>query len=198
MEEIIISSGESQKHSVWDEYVPIIHSARVIDVYLTDAIAAPANYNQFVHTLDKAHPGDTVNLFVNNGGGSVDAAFMIADAISRSEAHVVARISGTVASAATMIILACDELVVAPFTQWMSHNYSYGTQGSGSQVKEYVNFTDRELTAAVKTIYAGFLTDPEMKSISTDDKELWFGAAEVEERWANKIKYDLGMTDAPV
>jgi len=181
--------------TVWQEYVPIIINGRTVDIYLTDEIKTPSTYNQLIHTLNTAYPGDTINLVINNGGGSVDSAFMIVDAITNSDAHVVAKLSGIVASAATMITMYCDDIEVAPFTQFMCHNYAYGASGSGNQVKEYVNFTDKELTSAVKIIYAGFLTEAEMAQISLDDKELWFGADETVERWGKKVLHTLSATE---
>lgn len=186
------------KKSVWDEYVPIVRKAREIDVYLTDAIDVPATYNELLATINEAMVGDTVNLYINNGGGAIDSAFMLADAMTKCEAHIVGHLSGTVASAATMLTMYCDEIRVAPFIQFMVHNYSHGTSGTGSQVKEYVNFADRELVAAIKVIYAGFLTEEEMASISEDDKEIWLNTQEVEDRWVKKQLHDLGMNSADV
>ena len=184
------------KQTPWDEYVPIIRKERAIDVYLTDAIEVPSMYNELLAILNDAYPGDTINLYINNGGGSIDSAFMLADAMTNCEAHIIGHLSGTVASAATMLTMYCDEIVVTPFIQFMVHNYSHGTSGTGSQVKEYVNFADRELVSAIKIIYAGFLTEDEMKSISEDDKEIWLNTQEVQDRWANKLQYDLGF-DTP-
>ena len=186
------------KLRIWDEYVPIINKGRVIDVYLTDGIDIPSTYNELLATFNAAFEGDTINLYINNGGGAIDSAFMLADAMTRCEAHIVGHISGTVASAATMLTMYCDEIRVAPFTSFMVHNYSHGTSGSGNQVKEYVNFADRELVAAIKVIYAGFLTEEEMASISEDDKEIWLNTQEVEDRWVTKQHHDLGMNSADV
>ena len=80
----------------------------------------------------------------------------------------------------------CDTIEVADYSDFMIHNYSHGTQGSGAQVKEYVNFADREFTKAVKEIYKGFLTEAEMEDVSTRDKEIWLNKSEVLERWKNK------------
>ena len=167
-----IQIAEPAKHSIWDNYVPIIRSGRNTTVYLTDGIAAPAEYNELCHLIINAYDGYEIIFEINNGGGSAAAAFMVIGAMDMSKAHIKARISGTVASAATIITMHCDEIEVLPYTQFMVHNYYHGTEGTGNQVKEYVNFTDREFTTAVREIYAGFLTTEEMKQVSQDDKEL--------------------------
>ena len=183
------------KHSIWDNFVPIIREGRTTTAYLTDNIESPANYNELCHVLLNAYEGDTIIMDINNGGGHSSSAFMITNAMTQCKAHIKGRLSGVVASAATIITMHCDELEVAPYTEFMIHNYFHGTQGTGNQVKEYVNFTDSEFTKAVKKIYAGFITPEEMDQVSKQDKELWFGADETIERWTAKLQYDLGMTE---
>jgi len=181
--EITLPGMEPQKHSVWDNYVPIITTGRHTDVYLTDQIAVPSEYNQLCHALDNAYKEDTFTFYINNGGGVVDAAFMITDSMYKSKATIHGKLSGTVASASTVITMACDTIEVAPHTQFMIHNYFHGTQGTGNQVKEYVNFTDDEFVKTTKTVYAGFITPTEMAQVSGDDKELWMGTEETLARW---------------
>ena len=193
MEEFQIAIDQKQKHSVWDNHVPIVTNGRVSTVYLTDYIENPSLYNEFCTLLKNAYDGDTIYLEINNGGGNANSAFMIIAAMRESKAHIVGRLSGMVASAATIISMNCDELEVAPYTQFMIHNYFHGAQGTGNQVKEYVNFTDDEFTKAVKEIYAGFITPEEMALVSKNDKELWYGADETMERWANKLAYDMNI-----
>ena len=192
--EIEIGSAPA-KATVWDNYVPIITEGRSTVVYLTDGIDIPAAYNELVHKLGNAYEGDEFTFIINNGGGAVSSAFMLVNAMNNSNATMHGKLSGTVASAATIITMACDTIEVAPYTEFMIHNYFHGTQGTGNKVKEYVNFTDKEFTEAVKELYAGFITPEEMVLVSSNDKELWYGAKETEDRWANKLAYDLGVTN---
>lgn len=177
-----------EKTRIWDNYVPILRTVdgRQTTAYLNEPIAMPGEYNELCFLLNSAKHGDQFTLVINNPGGSADSAFMIVDAIKSSKAKVHAMLSGTVASAATIITMACGTIEVADYTSWMSHNYNHGTSGSGAQVKEYVNFTDREFTAAAAEIYKDFHTPAELKAISTQDKEIWLNKAEVLARWENK------------
>jgi len=115
----------------WEKYVPIMASDdnREIDIFFHDLIQAPCNYSEAVDTIRRAKAGDVITLHINNGGGVVDSAFMLYDAITHTKAKVVAELSGIVASAATIITMPCDEIRVALFTQFMIHNYSGGAQG---------------------------------------------------------------------
>lgn len=182
----LVKSELTGDTKVWDDYVPILKGKKSLDIYLTDSISVPAEYNEMCSLITTASPNTKVTLHINNGGGIIDAAFMIIDAIKKSKAQVHAVLSGTVASAATVITLACDTIEVVPYTSFMIHNYSSGTQGKGHEMKAYMDFNNSELNNAFKDIYAGFLTEDEMQSV-IDGKDMWMGQAEVLERWNNKL-----------
>lgn len=126
-----ILQGSDDKNSPFDDYVPIIQSkdGRTTTVYLTDGISYPSEYNKLCYILDNAKSGDTVTLHINNGGGYNDSAFQIINSMKHSKAHIIGKLSGTVASASTIISLCCHELIVADYTAFMVHNYSGGVVG---------------------------------------------------------------------
>ena len=146
--------------------------------------------------LGKAYKGDTFTFHMNNGGGVVSSATMITAAMAASKATIHGKLSGTVASATTTITMYCDSIEVAPYSQFMIHNYFHGAQGTGSQVKEYVNFTDDEFVKSTKEVYAGFITPSEMGQVSRDDKEIWMGTAETVARWEARKKGDSKALEA--
>jgi ATP-dependent protease ClpP protease subunit len=191
MEEIIVG-GQPIKHSVWDDYVPIITNGRQTNVYLTNSIEAPAEYNQLCHILDNAYKGDTVTLHINNGGGYVDSGFMIVNSIKNSKAKVTAKLSGTVASVATIITLACSEIEIAPYINFMIHNYSSGGGGAskGHELRAMVEFTDTQLNKAFSSVYANFVTSHEIELIIAG-KDLWMGTDEVIQRFKFMKTEDL-------
>ena len=177
---------------VWESYVPIVKTegkhGNIYDVYLTSEIEVPRVYNELISTLKLASKKDTINIMINNGGGVIDSGLMIHNAINRTKAKTLARLSGTVASASTLITLACDTLEIEDYTTFMLHNYFHGTQGTGAQVKEYVNFTDKLLSNTIGTIYKDFLSQKEINSIINQDKEIWLTTSDVEARWKNMKK----------
>jgi ATP-dependent protease ClpP protease subunit len=181
----IVLEPELDKTSVWDDYVPILKQGNSYNVYLTDTIEMPSNYNKLVHLINTAEDFEVINLYISNGGGIVDSAFYIIDAIKHSKALVVGHLSATVASAATIIALSCDEIITSKYLSFMVHNYSTGMQGKGHELKAYQNFSDRELNRAFKEIYSGFLTDDEMNKV-IEGADIWLNEDEVEERWERK------------
>ena len=102
---------EKSEYSRWNKEVPLVARGKVVTAYLMSEIYEPEVYNELCYTLEHTS-ADYVRLVMNNGGGQLDSMLSIIDAIKRSNATVVAVLSGTVASAATMIALACDEVEV--------------------------------------------------------------------------------------
>lgn len=168
--------------SVWDSYCPIISEKNHTTVYLTDSIAEPNYYNELCYKLKSASQAEVFTLIINTPGGIIDSALMIIDAIKNSKAKVIAQISGTVASAGTIITLACDEVIVADHTTFMIHNYSSsGGHGKGHELKAMQEFVDKNLNASFRVFYKNFLTEKEIENV-IDGKDLWMDKYEVDAR----------------
>ena len=199
MDIIELLGGKDEKSSPFDDYVPVIQSrdGRSTTIYLTEAISYPSEYNKACLSLESAVPGDNIIIKINNGGGSIDSAFQIIDAMKRCKGHIKVEISGSACSAATVITMYAHELYVADFASFMIHNYSTGMAGKGHELKSYQEHTDRELNAAFRTIYKGFLTDKEMTQV-INGKDIWMGKDEVLARWNTKqCKIDT-PSDLPI
>jgi len=180
----LVADKLGKPKKVWDNYVPIMKTDDKITIYFTEGISLPAEYNEACYEL--IHAEVPVELVINTPGGVASSAFMVCDAMAKCTQPIHGVITGSVASAGTIITMKCDTIEVADHTDFMCHNYNHGTSGSGAQVKDYVNFADREFTKAVKELYAGFLTPEEMTAISEQDKEIWLNKSEVLERWNNR------------
>ena len=183
----------NKEHPVWDRPVPITHDSAlgIYNCYVADGISEPANYNELCYILEQAAEGETVILHINTYGGMIDSAFKIIASIKRTKATVVARLTGTVASAGTIIALSCHELEVEDFTHFMIHNYSTGTQGKGHEIMEYVNFNDKDLKKTFTQLYQGFLSTREINEV-IKGKDMWLTAEQVRERWSKKQEKDDG------
>lgn len=81
-------------------------------VFLDEDIAEPSEYRELISLLLSATELDTIDLIINNGGGRLDAARAVIEAIKNSSAVVKATIVGECHSAASMIALSCPEIVV--------------------------------------------------------------------------------------
>ena len=181
---------------IWDLDVPIVTNKNITEVYITDSIDEPAVYNELCYLLKTASPAETFNIHINTPGGIIDSAFMIIDALRTTKAKTVAHLSGTVASAGTIISLSCDNLDVARHTSFMIHNYSGGMVGKGHEMKARQEFVDASLQEAFKDIYIGFLSDTEMQEV-IDGKDMWMGKDEVVSRFKGTYHTKGEDTETP-
>lgn len=175
----------SKSSKIFDQMVPIVKKDNNSDVYLLNEIGPQDEYAELCHRLYNAKKDETFTLHLNTPGGYIDSALMIIDAINTSKATVNARISGSVASAGTILTLACKNVVVSDHVSFMIHNYSSGMAGKGHEMKAYQQFVDKNLNVAFKAMYKGFLTEEEVDEI-IEGKDLWLNKQEVEERLARR------------
>ena len=168
--------------SIWENYIPIAKNGREIDAYITTEVVNPIEYNELCHLLRNATSKETIRLHINTPGGRLDSTTMIIDAISASDAYIIGVLSGTVASAGTMIALACDELECSSYLEFMIHYFSGGTGGKGNEIKAHSNFIDKHMPMVFKKMYAGFLTNKEIEDM-IEGKDIWLNGDEVLERF---------------
>ena len=177
---------------IWAQYVPILSTSegknKVYDIYLQDEIQSPALYNEACYIMNKAKKSDIIHLHINTPGGYLDTAFRLTDAIDRCKATTVAILTGTVASAGTLIALRCDKVQVPTSLQFMIHNYSGGVVGKGHEIIDHATFSKKELSTAFKTVYLGFLTKKEVKEVIAG-KDVWMGSKKVLNRWKAMKKF---------
>ena len=185
------------KTTVFDNYVPMITNKHTTTVYLTDVIEAPSLYNELCYKLDNASPAEEFFIYINTPGGILDAAIMTVNSIKNTAANTTARLSGTVASAGTIIALACKNVEVADHTAFMIHNYSGGLFGKGHELKAHQEFVDANLNKSFSSFYEGFLTPAEIKRV-IDGKDYWMNKDEVLSRLGRKNGYsEEAILDLP-
>ena len=178
----------SGKHDDWDDFVPVIkENSMQTTVYLTDKFEEPNYYNKLCYALMNANEIEHFTLVINSPGGMLDSAFMVSNAILSTQASVTAYLAGTVASAATIVALSCDEVIASENLAFMIHNYSSGMHGKGHEMKARQIFFDNELNKSFNQYYLGFLSQEEITDV-IEGKDIWLNCEEVNERWQAKKK----------
>lgn len=71
-------------------------------------------YNEFMTQVDAVAPDANIVIDINSNGGDLLYCVLMANAIVAHQGKTVARISRTALAGATVIALACDELVMSP------------------------------------------------------------------------------------
>jgi len=173
----------SKKEDIWDDDSNSYIEKYTHNMYFNCEIGAPELYSKSCYFLREiVNKNDVIYININSGGGNVDSAMMLRDAIKDCEGKVIARLSGIVASSATLIALACDDIKCGESVSWLSHNYSAGVSGKGHEIKAQSEFMEKELNRTFKIIHNGFFTDKEIEEI-IDGKDYWLNVDEIMERW---------------
>ncbi|MEX2395750.1 MAG: head maturation protease, ClpP-related [Balneolales bacterium] len=138
-----------------------------------------------------ALPSDNSNIevIINSGGGDVFAGSEIYTALKEYQGESVSKIVGIAASAASVIAMGTDKILISPTAQMMIHNVS--TYGDG----DYRDFehTAEVLRSANQSIANAYKTktgknDEELKSLM--DNETWFNAdSAIEQGFADEVMF---------
>lgn len=133
---------------------------------------------------------EEVEVIINSGGGDVFAGSEIFTVLKSYKGHVTVKIVGLAASAASVIAMAGDKVLISPTAQMMIHNVS--TSASG----DYRDFehTSEVLKSANQSIINAYKTklnksDEELQSLM--DAETWFNAnTALEHGFVDEIMFD--------
>ena len=85
--------------------------------------------------MNKAENGEELEVTINSGGGSVFAGSEIYTNLKDYEGNVKVKITGIAASAASVIAMAGDKILMSPTAQLMIHNSACGASGDHTSLK---------------------------------------------------------------
>lgn len=173
---------------VWAQHVPIVKSDEedTYVVYLTDDVVSVDVYNELISLFLTSHSRTSIHLVISTYGGDANSAAALYDAIKYSSAHVTSEVLGTVASAGTIIALACEHVSFRDSSIFMIHESSFSNlQGKSSDIHKAQEFNRKWLEEFFGNVYGGFLSNEELEQVLTGT-ELRFTASEATERFNNK------------
>ncbi|MEO4012564.1 ClpP-like prohead protease/major capsid protein fusion protein [Pseudomonas rossensis] len=128
-----------------------------------------------------------LTVHINSPGGSVTDALAIYSILNKHQGHVTAVVDGLCASAATIVALAADEIVMAEHSLMMVHNPWTVTSGDATKMRKTADTLDvasREM-AALYTARTGLSGE---KVVAIMGAETWFNAYEaVEAGFAHRV-----------
>lgn len=128
----------------------------------------------------KAVNADTLHIHINSPGGDMFAGHAIYGMIKNFKGKKITHIDGLAASAASIIAMAGDEIVMPKNTLLMIHNAStiaYGDSQEFSRVAD--NLVKMNLT--MQAVYADKTKLPPEQITAMMDKETWLTATEAKE-----------------
>lgn len=169
---------------------------RRVDFWICDDIAADIQYynwktgeyetlesktsqRYFVDNLHGLTADDSVNLYINSMGGDVKEALGIHSVLQRCPATVTAYIDGFAASAASVIAMAAQTVIMPRNTAMMIHNASWWAYGNPAELRKSADDLEVINRAAIEsyTMHAGDkLAQERLQQML--DAETWLTAEE--------------------
>ena len=142
-----------------------------------------------------ASAGD-IAVWLNSPGGDVFAASQIYTMLKEYEGKVTVKIDGIAASAASVIAMAGDEIVMSPVGMMMIHNPATVVFGEEADLASGIKMLS-EVKESIINAYEQRTGLPRGKISNMMDAETWFSAQKaVELGFADKILYAPDAQDA--
>ena len=150
---------------------------------------------EFVEQLD-ALDVDELEVHVNSPGGAVWDGIAIMNALKAHRAKVVVIVDGLAASAASIVAMAGDEVVMAEGSQMMIHQASGGVWGNADYIRDMAAILDK-IDNNLAGIYARRTGTTRASWLDLMRAETWYNADEaVEAGLADRADSSLEGVDA--
>ena len=134
----------------------------------------------------KALEADTITVRINSPGGSVWDGFAIYNALRSHSAAVTTVVEGVAASAASLIALAGDKVVMRPASELMIHEAWTFTDGNADAMRKVADMLDG-INTTLAGIYAEKAGTPE---------DMWREAMRAETWFTPNEALESGLVDA--
>lgn len=142
---------------------------------------------EFKAELEEAK--DDITLWINSPGGDVFAASQIYTMIKEYEGKVTVKIDGIAASAASVIAMAGDEVLMSPTAMLMIHNPSTIVWGEEADMKRGIEML-AEVKESIITAYELKTKLARNKISQMMDRETWMSANKAHELgFCDKVLY---------
>lgn len=164
------------------------HTSNEYTVRLSRPISDADDFEDEFALLHGAGRTDSIKFLVNSPGGSIDTCNLLTKAIGESAAHTIGFVGSTCASAATAVILACEEWEIDSQSSFMIHTGTFGAYGKTPEVEIEVKHRGMMISRWVQDTYAGFLTQEEINRV-IDGKDYYFEGEELAARLTTYAEY---------
>jgi len=155
-----------------------IGTRHIIKMY--DEFFDPTAYLELVDIIQKANKGDEIIFDIASGGGDFEGFLVLHSALMNTKAKTIARVTSA-CSAATMLMLSCDVVIMEPLSYIMIHAYSSGSVGKKQELKAKAEFDNKYFLDVMNTLYSPFLTEDELDKVDSGS-DIWMTKDEVQDR----------------
>ena len=147
------------------------------NTYRCEMVESKTSQKYFVEHLEGLTAADRVELYINSMGGSVKEALGIYNVLRRCPATVIAHIDGFAASAASIIAMTADKVIMPHNTCMMIHNAAWMAYGNSTELRKSADDLEVINMAAIQS-YATHAGDklPQEELQRMLDAETWLSA----------------------
>lgn len=134
-------------------------------------------YKPYFDVFDKAKENDEIVIYINSGGGCISTLNVFLNAIKICKCkNITARVNYA-ASAATILMLACDNIVFNENTELMFHTYSNILYGKSQEIGSEYKFSDEHCKKVMNKYLKKIMSDKEIEELH-NGKDFYFNETE--------------------
>lgn len=159
-------------------------------VYITENIGSVVEYLGVIRLLNTVPDDVIVHLHINTVGGDMNTTTQIKHNMKLCKAKIIGHVEGGVSSAGTVLILACDDYVVADNASFMCHYYSSGYVGKGQDLEAYAEHAKDKYRTFFRKEYKGFLSKKEITKL-LNGTDIWISSEDLRERLHSFKEYRI-------
>lgn len=143
------------------------------------------------------YKGKNINVWINSYGGDVYAASRIYTALKQHKGKVTVKVDGVAISAASVIAMAGDEILMSPTSIMMIHNPWGNFQGEAEDLRHGADVLD-EVKQTIINAYQLKTNKSRAKISQMMDEETWMSAKKaVNEGFVDGMLYSDSKEDPP-
>lgn len=165
---------KSQAHNVYQIYLyDEITDEGKLDWENWTYVNSKTSADYFKEELEQIPDNATIELYVNSNGGYVDEGTAIYNQLSRHKAYKIGYVDGVAYSAASLVLMACDHIVMGLGTSMLIHNMWTVAAGNANYLRKVADDLD-SLMQSNRQIYLQRMniTDEELQVLMAAEKYL--------------------------
>lgn len=154
----------------------------IMTVPVDEPIRESRYYRQVVSGISELDEGDEIHFKISSPGGMLSGLETILAALRRSPATSIAFIDSECSSAASMLALNCDGIVVSDYCTMLVHFVSFGAAGPSNHVLKRAEHVRKVSEKLFRETYEYFLTEEEIDRCINDDLQIYLDADQINDR----------------
>ncbi|MCG5431230.1 ATP-dependent Clp protease proteolytic subunit [Mycobacterium sp. MYCO198283] len=152
----------------------------IYDVIGADLFFGGVDVNECVALIEGLDDDTELDVRINSPGGAAWDGLALANAIMRHPGKTTTHVDGLAASAASLIALAGDDVVISKYGQMMLHNARGGLYGTAEELTAAAKQLDK-LNGSMAAFYADRAGGDTAVWARAMKRETWYDAAEAKD-----------------